>query len=60
MTTIASDTAQPGVRHFWLGMAAYLVPTFPIAFAWHLVLFEQSYHALGTAPIRLSRSDWLP
>ena len=47
MTTIASDTAQPGVRHIWLGMAAYLVPTFPIAFAWHLVLFEQSYHALG-------------
>jgi hypothetical protein len=29
MTTIASDTAQPGTRHFWLGMAAYLVPTFP-------------------------------
>jgi len=47
MTTIASDTAQPGTRHFWLGMAAYLVPTFPIAFVWHLVLFEQSYHALG-------------
>jgi len=23
-------------------MAAYLVPTFPIAFVWHLVLFEQT------------------
>jgi len=27
-------------------MAAYLVPTFPIAFAWHLVLFEPHYQAL--------------
>jgi hypothetical protein len=27
-------------------MAAYLVPTFPIAFVWHLVLFETQYHAL--------------
>ena len=47
MTTIASDAARPSARHFWLGMAAYLIPTFPIAFVWHLVLFEQSYHALG-------------
>ena len=46
--TIASDTARPaGVRSFWLGVAAYLVPSFPIAFVWHLVLFEQKYHALG-------------
>jgi hypothetical protein len=27
-------------------MAAYLVPTFPIAFVWHLVLFESQYHSL--------------
>ncbi len=48
MTMTASDTRRPAsARHFWLGVAAYLVPTFPIAFAWHLVLFEQSYHALG-------------
>jgi len=47
MTTIASDARIPGARHFWLGMAAYLVPSFPIAIVWHLVLFEQSYHALG-------------
>jgi hypothetical protein len=45
--TIASDTALPaGARSFWLGFAAYLLPTFPIAFVWHLVLFEQKYHAL--------------
>jgi hypothetical protein len=45
--TITSDVARPaGARGFWLGFAAYLVPTFPIAFVWHLVLFEQKYHAL--------------
>jgi hypothetical protein len=32
---------------FWLGVAAYLVPTFPIAFIWHLVLFARAYEALG-------------
>lgn len=48
MTMLASDTMHPAsARHFWLGMAAYLIPTFPIAFVWHLVLFEQSYHTLG-------------
>ena len=45
--TIASDIARPaGARGFWLGFAAYVLPTFPIAFVWHLVLFEQKYHAL--------------
>ena len=47
LTTNASGTGNPGTRQFWLGMAAYIVPTFPIAFVWHLVLFERSYHALG-------------
>jgi hypothetical protein len=43
----ASYAARPaGARSFWLGFAAYLLPTFPIAFIWHLVLFEQKYHAL--------------
>jgi hypothetical protein len=32
---------------FWLGVAAYLVPTFPIAYVWHLVLFAPAYEALG-------------
>jgi len=42
-----SHVARPaGVRSFWLGFAAYLLPSFPIAFVWHLVLFEQKYHAL--------------
>lgn len=44
---MASDAARPtDLRRFWLGFAAYLLPTFPIAFVWHLVLFEQKYHAL--------------
>jgi hypothetical protein len=48
MTSVTSDAGRPAsVRNFWLGMAAYLVPTFPIAFVWHLVLFDPSYHALG-------------
>jgi hypothetical protein len=34
-------------RSFWLGVAAYLVPTFPIAYAWHLVLFAPAYGVLG-------------
>lgn len=45
--TMASDTRHPAAaRRFWLGMAAYIVPTFPVAFVWHLVLFEPNYRAL--------------
>jgi hypothetical protein len=48
MTMMVSDTRHPvKARNFWFGVAAYLVPTFPIAFVWHLILFEQSYHSLG-------------
>ncbi len=32
----------------WRGRLPHsLIPTFPIAFVWHLILFEQKYHALG-------------
>lgn len=45
--TVASEALRPAAaRGFWLGFAAYLLPTFPIAFVWHLVLFEQKYRAL--------------
>ena len=47
MTIAPSANWRAGASRFWLGMAAYLIPTFPIAFVWHLVLFEQKYHALG-------------
>ena len=37
-------------RGFWRGVAAYLVPTFPLGFFWHLVWFERSYQALAIYP----------
>lgn len=46
MTTVPDSTQQASNRGFWLGMAAYLVPSFPIAFVWHLVAFESQYQAL--------------
>jgi hypothetical protein len=47
MTTVQAVTGATTVRSFWLGVAAYLVPTFPIAYVWHLVLFAPAYDALG-------------
>ena len=47
MTTLPAQTAPTSNRAFWLGVAAYLFPTFPIAYAWHLVWFAPSYDALG-------------
>ena len=43
---LAAEIERPAARRFWLGVAAYILPSFPIAFVWHLVLFEQKYHAL--------------
>ena len=34
-------------RRFWLGFAAYLLPTFALGYLWHLVLFAPAYHALA-------------
>jgi len=47
MTTLPSHGELASSRGFWLGVAAYLVPTFPIAYAWHLVIFAPAYDALG-------------
>lgn len=33
-------------RKFWLGFAAYVLPTFPLGYIWHLVAFAPQYHAL--------------
>ncbi len=33
-------------KKFWLGLAAYVIPTFALGFIWHLVLFAQQYQAL--------------
>lgn len=35
------------MRSFWLGVAAYLLPSFPIAYVWHLVAFAPAYHHLA-------------
>lgn len=32
---------------FFLGVLAYVAPTFALGFVWHLVLFEQYYKALA-------------
>lgn len=34
-------------RAFWLGLAAYVVPTFVVAYPWHLVVFAPAYHELA-------------
>jgi hypothetical protein len=48
MMTIASIAGHPSTtRSFWLAIAAYVVPTFPLGYFWHLTWFEKSYHALG-------------
>jgi hypothetical protein len=33
-------------KSFWLGFAAYLLPTFPLGYIWHLVIFADRYHRL--------------
>jgi hypothetical protein len=35
------------MRSFWWGVAAYLLPSFPIAYLWHLVIFAPAYHELA-------------
>ena len=34
-------------KSFWLGFLAYLAPTFPLGYLWHLVWFHNEYNALG-------------
>jgi len=38
--------------HFWLAAAAYVLPTFPLGYSWHLSTFKAQYDSLG-----LYRSD---
>jgi hypothetical protein len=35
------------MRSFILGVLAYVVPTFALGFAWHLILFDHYYDALA-------------
>jgi len=47
MTITQAGGGALSKRCFWLGVVAYLAPTFPIAYVWHLVLFAPAYEALG-------------
>ena len=33
-------------RRFWFGLAAYVLPTFPLGYFWHLTIFASQHHAL--------------
>ncbi|MBZ0149500.1 MAG: hypothetical protein K8F62_18455 [Pseudorhodoplanes sp.] len=33
-------------KKFWLGVAAYVLPTFPLGYLWHLTWFAPQYQAL--------------
>jgi hypothetical protein len=33
-------------KSFWLAVLAYLLPTFPLGYFWHLVIFADRYHRL--------------
>jgi hypothetical protein len=46
--SVAEALNRPATaRAFWLGLAAYIVPSFPIAYVWHLVAFAPLYHNLA-------------
>ena len=34
-------------KHFWLAALAYLLPTFPLGYVWHLVTFHEAYERLA-------------
>ncbi len=34
-------------KSFWLAFAAYLVPTFPLGYFWHLSTFKEQYERLA-------------
>jgi hypothetical protein len=33
-------------RSFWLSVLAYVLPTFPLGYAWHLMTFKEAYDRL--------------
>lgn len=34
-------------KSFWLAVLAYVLPTFPLGYLWHLVVFADRYHQLA-------------
>lgn len=47
MTPIDALSRPTSARNLWLGALAYVLPTFPIAYAWHLVAFAPVYGDLA-------------
>lgn len=47
MSTLQAMKEPALTSRFWLGFAAYVVPSFAIAYTWHLVAFAPVYHALA-------------
>ena len=47
MSTLEAVKQPATARRFWLGFAAYVVPSFPIAYVWHLIAFAPAYHELA-------------
>jgi hypothetical protein len=35
------------MRRYWLAVLTYLLPTFPLGYAWHLVAFHDAYERLA-------------
>jgi hypothetical protein len=42
----ASTGKKLGTKRFLLAMLAYIVPTFPLGYVWHLVAFKSYYESL--------------
>jgi hypothetical protein len=47
MSTLQAVKEPALTSRFWLGFAAYVVPSFAIAYIWHLVAFAPVYHDLA-------------
>lgn len=47
MSVTETSRQTASTQAFWLGFAAYVLPSFPIAYAWHLVVFAPTYHELA-------------
>lgn len=45
--SVTQVSQQSSALAFRLGVAAYVIPSFPIAYVWHLVAFAPLYHELA-------------
>jgi hypothetical protein len=47
MSVVQASNQPATLRAFWGGLAAYVLPTFPIGYLWHLVAFAPTYRDLA-------------